>query len=114
LASVAKPDSFLLAGCRKRGEKRIGVQVPDQRRQHAIGDIGDYPDVVALERLQHDAMPGLLDRLFAGRLRRGFFLRNGHAVLLLLRDNRLLASKLDGADEIVNMHPWPAQPRQAW
>ena len=33
----------------------IGVQVLDQRRQHAVGHVGHQADVVALERLQHDA-----------------------------------------------------------
>jgi len=36
------------------------VEFPDQRCQHAIGNVGHQPDVVAPEGLQHHLVPGLL------------------------------------------------------
>ena len=46
----------------KGREERIGVKIPDQRRQHAVGNICQQPDVVTLERFQHHLVPSLLMR----------------------------------------------------
>ena len=75
-------DGFLLARGREGGEEGIGVQVLDQRGQHAIGHIGHQGDVVPLQGLQHDAVPGLVLRLWLlNGLRRSLLLRECHPVL---------------------------------
>ena len=50
--------SFFFPRGGERREERIGVDVLDQRRQHPVGNVGHKPDVVALEGLQHHAVPG--------------------------------------------------------
>ena len=89
----------------KRGEKGIGVQVLDQRGQHAIGHIGHEPDVVALERLQHDAVPGFRPETLAANVfapqppSRSPF----HPRRCFVR--AVDAPQLDAIDGIVNMPP---------
>ena len=100
LASVAKPevcistmprtsahpgagddaDGLFLARGGKGGEEGVGVQVLDQRRQHAVRHVGDQADIVPLQGLQDDAVPAPV----AGRLvpaGRGLLFRKRHCVL---------------------------------
>ena len=51
-------DRLLLARAGEGGEEGVLVQRLDQRREYPVGDVGDQPDVVALERRQHDLVPG--------------------------------------------------------
>ena len=92
-------DRFLLSRCGEGREEGIGVQVLDQRRQDAVGHIGDQADIVALEGLQHDAVPALLRRFG-----RGFFLRNRHCSLLYPRRSLVRYPRRS----FVRAHPWDA------
>jgi hypothetical protein len=56
LASVAKPLVFLARG-RERGEKRIGVNPPQQRIEDPVRNVGDQAHVVALQGLADDGIP---------------------------------------------------------
>jgi hypothetical protein len=84
------------------------MNIPDQRRQHAVGNVGHKADVVALERLQHHLVPALLTR----GLGRGLSLGSRHRILpypaTIFRSRRdrgrlVKAPKLDAIHGIVNM-----------
>jgi hypothetical protein len=62
------PHRLFFARGREGGEERVGVDFLDQRRQHAVGNVGHEPDVVALERLQHHLVPGFFAKGFGRHL----------------------------------------------
>ena len=53
---------LLLPRRRKRREERVGMHRIDQRAQHVVRHVGHQPDLVALQHLHHDFVPGA--RLF--------------------------------------------------
>src|ERR1700733_10234107 len=109
-------DRLLFAGGRKCRKERVGVKFPDQRRQHAVGNIRHQADVVTLERFQHHLVPSLLVRrllvrslFMQGRGRRRSLGRR-HRISPLPRDAACYgcwrlrrAPKLDAIPGIVNM-----------
>jgi hypothetical protein len=86
-AAADDPDRLLFARGWKRLEVRIGVQLVDQGGEDLVGHIRHEADIILLQRVENDLVPG------------AFFRRHPHTP-----SYRPLVSQLDIIAMIVNNH----------